>query len=57
LNERVLCERLGVSRTPLREAIKRLASEGLVELQANRGATVTRLNARDGARRFQVMGR
>ena len=30
LNERELCERLDVSRTPLREAIKMLAAEGLV---------------------------
>ena len=56
LNERVLCERLGVSRTPLREAIKRLASEGLVELQANRGATVTRLTLDAVRGVFQVMG-
>ena len=32
LNERELCELLKVSRTPLREAIKRLAAEGLVDL-------------------------
>ncbi len=31
LNERVLCEQLRISRTPLREAFKVLASEGLVE--------------------------
>jgi DNA-binding GntR family transcriptional regulator len=41
LPERELCELLGVSRTPLREAIKVLASEGLVQLSLNRGATVT----------------
>jgi DNA-binding GntR family transcriptional regulator len=56
LNERILGERLGVSRTPLREAIKRLASEGLVELQANRGATVTRLTLETVRGVFQVMG-
>lgn len=40
LNERELCETLGVSRTPLREAIKVLAAEGLVEIMPNQGARV-----------------
>ena len=43
LNERVLCEQLDVSRTPLREAFKLLAGAGLIELQQNRGAVVARL--------------
>ena len=38
-----LCERFGTSRTPLREAFKVLASEGLVELQTFRGAFVAKI--------------
>ena len=41
--EKQLCEQFGISRTPLREALKVLASEGFVELLPNRGARVARL--------------
>ena len=56
LNERVLSEQLGISRTPLREAIKYLASEGLVELLPNRGAMVAPLRADTVREIFAVMG-
>ena len=55
LNERELSERLHVSRTPLREAIKMLAAEGLVELLPNRGAVAVSLTEEDIANTFEVM--
>ena len=54
--ERVLCERYSVSRTPLREALKTLASEGLLELLPHRGAWVARLTAEDVDQMFPIMG-
>jgi DNA-binding GntR family transcriptional regulator len=56
LNERVLCESLGTSRTPLREALKYLASEGLVRLLPNRGAIVAPLEPERVKQTFAVMG-
>jgi DNA-binding GntR family transcriptional regulator len=55
LNERLLTERFGISRTPLREAIKILSSEGLVKLLPNRGAVVTTITCADAEDMFQVM--
>ncbi len=55
LNERELCEQLRVSRTPLREAIKLLGSEGLVDLLPNRGAVAVRLNETDVLNTFEVL--
>ena len=54
--ERQLCEMLDISRTPLREALKVLASEGLVELLPNRGARVRQLSEQDLAELFDIMG-
>ncbi|MDB5954041.1 MAG: GntR family transcriptional regulator [Ramlibacter sp.] len=56
LKERELCERLSVSRTPLREAIKLLAAEGLVELVPNRGAVAVKLTEADVTHSFEVLG-
>lgn len=55
LNERELCELLQCSRTPLREAIKMLATEGLVELLPNRGAIAVELTEDDIRNTFEVM--
>lgn len=55
LNERELSEVLQVSRTPLREAIKMLAAEGLVELLPNRGAIAVALTEADVLNTFEVM--
>ena len=47
LRQEALAEELGVSRTPLREALRRLAAEGLVEFHPNRGARVADLQPAD----------
>ena len=47
IDEQKLADQYGISRTPLREALKVLASEGLVELKPRRGCYVTELSPRD----------
>ena len=54
--ERALCERFNISRTPLREALKVLAAEGLIELLPNRGARIRQLSPEDVRELFDVMG-
>lgn len=56
LNERELTELLGISRTPLREATRRLASEGLVELLPHRGAIVAPIDEARVRDALAVMG-
>lgn len=53
--ERTLTERFGVSRTPVREAVKVLAAEGLVVLVQNRGAVVSRLTVAEMEEVFPVL--
>jgi DNA-binding GntR family transcriptional regulator len=55
LLEADLSDALGVSRTPLREALKQLASEGLVELRLNRSAIVAPFRANELAELFEAV--
>ncbi|MBX2885323.1 MAG: GntR family transcriptional regulator [Granulosicoccus sp.] len=54
--ERELCEKLGVSRTPMREALKVLAADGLLTLEPNRGARVRPITTTELEEAFQLMG-
>lgn len=56
ISEKQLCEKFGVSRTPLREALKVLSSEGLVELLPNRGARVIQLTLKKVKDTYDLMG-
>lgn len=55
IDEQKLADQYGISRTPLREALKVLASEGLVELKPRRGCYVTELSPRDLDDIFPIM--
>ncbi len=56
IRERTLCTRLGVSRTPMREALKTLAAEGLVQINRNRGAIVSAPDPKEVQDLLQVLG-
>lgn len=53
--ERQLCAQFGISRTPLREAFRVLAAEGLLEVQPRRGATIRKFPPEDIDHMFQVL--
>ena len=55
IDEMALCERFGISRTPLREALKVLSSEGLIELIPRRGSFVRRMDVEELNELFPVM--
>ena len=54
LRQEALAEELGVSRTPLREALRRLAAEGFVEFHPNRGAQVVSMTAEDVRKAYEA---
>src|SRR5690606_32920552 len=56
LREVQLCDQLGVSRTPVREAFRTLAAEGLVDLLPNKSVVVSELHAPDLEHLFIVFG-
>lgn len=55
IDELKLCRSLGISRTPLREALKVLAAEGLVTMKVRRGAYVTEMSERDVREAYQIL--
>ncbi|MGC4410042.1 GntR family transcriptional regulator (plasmid) [Rhizobium rosettiformans] len=56
LEEQSLAEQYGVSRTPVREALRQLQEAGLVEIKPRRGAAVTVVGPADLIHMFEVMG-
>lgn len=56
LSQEDLAEEFGVSRIPVREALRQLAAEGLVRLHARRGAFVSELTAESGAELLAIAG-
>ncbi|MBH9553101.1 GntR family transcriptional regulator [Inhella gelatinilytica] len=55
IDELALCRELGISRTPMREALKVLAAEGLVTMRVRRGAYVTEMSERDVREAYQLL--
>jgi DNA-binding GntR family transcriptional regulator len=56
VNEGKLCSTMGISKTPLREALRVLSVEGLIELVPNRGSFVTKPTLEEITEMFDIMG-
>jgi DNA-binding GntR family transcriptional regulator len=56
INLSVICTRLGISRTPLRDALLQLATEGFVTISPRRGAFVSKLTMDDIRHSFEIVG-
>jgi DNA-binding GntR family transcriptional regulator len=55
ISEKELCEEFGISRTPLREALKILSLEGLIQLLPRRGAIVAPIVTEQLQQRFEIV--
>jgi DNA-binding GntR family transcriptional regulator len=55
INEKDLCERFSVSRTPVREAILQLTTAGLITVRPRQGAIVTRMSVKQVAAMWEVL--
>ncbi|WCT74491.1 GntR family transcriptional regulator [Sphingomonas naphthae] len=55
ISEKDLCVHFGISRTPIRESLKVLAAEGLVDLRPRRGPMVSEIRAADVADKFDIV--
>jgi DNA-binding GntR family transcriptional regulator len=56
LTENGLAESLGISRTPIREALRRLQKDGLVDMDHGRGARVSQVSFRDAIEMYEIRG-
>ena len=55
LDEPSICKRFGVSRTPIREALRRLGGAGLVEIAPRKGVTVARIDVQQLNGMFEAL--
>ncbi|MGF6374990.1 DNA-binding GntR family transcriptional regulator [Clostridiales Family XIII bacterium PM5-7] len=56
INENTICQELDISRTPVREALIQLASEGILETQPRKGFVLKSLSEKDAAELYTIIG-